>query len=534
MPNKEEFERFGTSERFALDILLLPDPDGDAGAPADSVGSWGQWRLWVNGLNLTEHHLTLADGTVVHQDRVTWYLAPLLRWLARVWTPLLHEERFPSALRRATDARQAYLSVAGTQMDDAEVFSPWQEWAGRHSLRWAAEGGMLPDVFLRRMGDDVEVSWGDRWQPGGEAAEYVIEPGVAHCDVAEAADALNKALRRIAEDRSLRVFAWHTQFRRQAALRPKNADANTPLAWYLEGKPHAERLTRIFREEMKRFGAQGRRLLNPVFDSHAITRLSPAVAMFGALSPQISREACVKLLAIAAGSRDIGHGERGIEPYVRASAAWRSAEPWEDGYRLALDLLDDLGLADRAGPFDLDDLLHRWQVVSRDEALSEDGPLGVAMAGPDMTPTIVINHDKVVNQHLYGRRFTIAHELCHLLFDRDRTKRIAHSSGQWAPLAVEQRANAFAAMLLMPPGAVRSAFNPRQQRPSRADVAEMARELHVGLRAAIQHLANIGAISDEDRTRLLDEAVEAGVAGVADNIALASGQEVGSQSSRAP
>jgi len=124
----------------------------------------------------------------------------------------------------------------------------------------------------------------------------------------------------------------------------------------------------------------------------------------------------------------------------------------------------------------------------------------------------VINRDHAMNQHDYGRRFTMAHELCHLLHDRDRTQRVAHSSTQWAPLAVEQRANAFAAMLLMPPGAVRNAFHPRHRLPSRADVSAMARERQVGLRAAIQHLANLGQITDDDRIRLVDEAVEAGAA----------------------
>ena len=107
MQNEGGFERFGQPDRFALDLRLLPDPDGDNAAPAASIGSWGQWRLWVGGINLTEHDLAVASGQVVRQEHVTWYLAPLLRWLATVWTPLLHEEHFPSTIRRARDARSA-------------------------------------------------------------------------------------------------------------------------------------------------------------------------------------------------------------------------------------------------------------------------------------------------------------------------------------------------------------------------------------------------------------------------------------------
>jgi Zn-dependent peptidase ImmA (M78 family) len=510
MCSEAGFERFGQADRFAIDLRLLPDPDGDANAPAASVGSWGQWRLWVSGINLTEHNLTLGSGQVLRCDCVTWYLAPLLRWLAKEWMPLLHEERFPSSVRRAGNGRAAYLSVASTQMDDADVFTPWQDWAARHGLRWAAEGGIIPDVFLRRVGDDLEVSWGDRWQPGSEAADYVIDPGVAHCDVADAASALDRFLIRMVNEPAWHRHAWLKQVRRRVAARPATGASETALAWYLDGKARAGRLSQLFRKSMQRFGPQGHRLLQSTFVSHAMTRLSPAAAMFGALSPKISELAAVGLLSIAVSSRDSANTERPIERHVRNSPAWRFEKPWEDGYRLALDLLDELGMTDIDGPFNLDSLLEQWHVVRRNEALDQDGPLGVALAGPDLVPTIVINIDHATNHHDYGKRFTTAHELCHLLYDRDRSRRIAHSSTQWAPLAVEQRANAFAAMLLMPPGAIRTAFSPGKKRVSRADVSDMARTLQVGLRAAIWHLHNLGHISDEDRTRLLDEAVEAG------------------------
>ena len=499
MQNEGGFERFGRPDRFALDLRMLPDPDGDAAAPAASIGSWGQWRLWVNGINLTEHDLTLASGEALRQGHVTWYLAPLLRWLAKEWTPLLHEEHFPSTVRRKGDARAAYVSVASTQMDDAEVFAPWQNWATRHGLRWSAEGGIVPDVFLRRLGDDIEVSWGNRWQPGGEAAEYVFEPGVAYCDVADVAVALDSALLRMVKEPAWTGYAWYRRFRRQVAARPKARDSDTPLAWYLDGKPQPGQLTSLFRKGMQSHGARNWHLLNPSFAAHAMTQLSPAAAMFGALSPRISETAAMQLLLIALGSREAAGIERPIDRYVRTSPILHSMEAWEDGYRLALDLLDELGETDNPGPFDLDDLLDQWQVERREEALDQDGPLGVALAGPEIRPTIVINRDHAINQHEHGKRFTTAHELCHLLNDRDRARRIAHSSTQWAPLAIEQRANAFAAMLLMPPGAVRQAFHPGEPRVSRADVSGMARELQVGLRAAIQHLANLGHITDEDR-----------------------------------
>jgi Zn-dependent peptidase ImmA (M78 family) len=506
MRSDDGFERFGVPGRFALDLRLLPDPDPETMAPASSTGSWGQWRLWVNGLNLAEHRLTVATGQTVRSDCVTWYLAPLLRWLAGNWTPLLHEERLPSLVRGARTGRDAYLAIAGTWMDDALVFTPWQVWAARHSLRWAAEGGLLPDVFLRRLGDDIEFSWGDRWQPGGEAADYVIEPGIAHCAVIDVAAALDRALAWAVREPALAAQSWHACFRDAAAARPGATAADTCVAWYLDRQEMPGRLTTLFHGAVAKVGGGARALLRQAVRSHALSPLSPAVAMFGALSPDISDTAAVELLAAATASRAGAEAPHPMDKYVRIAPAWRADRPWEDGYRLALDLTDDLDWNRQAVPVDLDALLDRLQVTRRETKLGPEGPLGVALAGPDLAPTILVNADRAVNRHVHGRRFTLAHELCHLLYDRDRARRVTHTSTPWAPVMVEQRANAFAAMLLMPHAAVRLAFNVKGRWVELADVQDLAQTLEVGVRAAIQHLANLGEITRDDRERLLDEA----------------------------
>src|SRR5689334_6948810 len=54
---------FGDRAVLALECRRLDDPDWD-GAPLDSVGSWGEWTLWVAGQNLCKYeHPEIADGT---------------------------------------------------------------------------------------------------------------------------------------------------------------------------------------------------------------------------------------------------------------------------------------------------------------------------------------------------------------------------------------------------------------------------------------------------------------------------------------
>lgn len=498
------FEVFGERRTFALEMCLLPDPDGDATAPASSVGSWGQWRLWANGLNLTEHDLHLDDGSVVRVDCVAWYLAPLVRWLAESWGPLLHEEKLPSPLPhgQARTARDAYLSMLRTRGDDGDVFGPWQDWGARHSLRRAAEGGIVPDVFLRRAGDDIEISWGDRVQPGGEAADFCLEPGVLHTTAAAAATAIDGALRWFTAQPALAARPWFGAIRQVVEARPLADRTRDYLAWYLDRQPSPGTMVAMFEAVRASLGAAGS-LFGDTVERNFIARLSPAAAMFGALSPEMSTEAATQLLAIVASSFQSTRTHP-IDHFSTSPPAWRVASAWDDGYRLAQDFLEEMDAPSDA-PIDVPVMLGQLEIRCLTVALGRAGPRGVAIAGGDLAPTIVVNSQHPMNRAEAGRRFTMAHELCHLLHDRDRARRVTHSSTPWAPASVEQRANAFAAMILMPPALVRHALGGLPAPLALEGAVAAAKSMRVGIQAAIRHFANIGEITEDDRERLLDE-----------------------------
>ena len=81
--------------------------------------------------------------------------------------------------------------------------------------------------------------------------------------------------------------------------------------------------------------------------------------------------------------------------------------------------------------------------------LSDADVRGVSIAGPQHRLGILVNARHDSNEGEAGYRFTLAHELRHLLFDRERGQTLAVDSGPWVPLVIEQCANAFAAMSLM-------------------------------------------------------------------------------------
>ena len=204
------FEIFGDKANFALEVRHTPDSVvGEE--PEDWKGSWGEWRLWISDLNLCELRLDTANG-LVEIEEVRWFLAPFFKWVADKWMPLLHEKRLPPGGRvgdsRPRSARAAYLSMLESAGDDIERFAPWQCWANRHSLRAASEGGILPDVFVQRMEDDLEFSWGDRVQPGASAATFLVEDGVARVSVDAVARSLCSAVEWFLERQQANSALW--------------------------------------------------------------------------------------------------------------------------------------------------------------------------------------------------------------------------------------------------------------------------------------------------------------------------------------
>lgn len=82
--------------------------------------------------------------------------------------------------------------------------------------------------------------------------------------------------------------------------------------------------------------------------------------------------------------------------------------------------------------------------------LGDDGPAGLSFRDPLRGPAIVLNLQGK-NRNVFARRFSLAHELCHLLFDFVG-RPMAMISGYFteSQFDVERRANAFAVRLLCP------------------------------------------------------------------------------------
>ena len=233
-----------------------------------------------------------------------------------------------------------------------------------------------------------------------------------------------------------------------------------------------------------------------------------ATLMFGCVSPRVQRRDVLTLADIMIELHAAPQGENRLDSMRQFIPIDElNAPSWFQGYELADDLHDRFdGEFVSDAHVDVDRIIEILDIQFKEVSLSDETIRGVAIAGTRHAPAIAWNSNNVFNEHPRGRRFTLAHELCHLLFDWEAGRGLAIASGPWAPSGIERRANAFAAMLLMPTTNVHAAVSALNIPLESLDgVSNVARRMETSFRATLWHLRNLGFIDDTCRDRLLEE-----------------------------
>ena len=94
-------------------------------------------------------------------------------------------------------------------------------------------------------------------------------------------------------------------------------------------------------------------------------------------------------------------------------------------------------------------ILRKWNVSLTEFKLRSQNIDALCAWGPKHGPTVLINRNGRLSHFPTGRRSSLAHEICHLLVDREGSLPVAEVFGGEVPKVPEQRANAFGAELLL-------------------------------------------------------------------------------------
>jgi Zn-dependent peptidase ImmA (M78 family) len=496
-----EFATFGDQRRFEIAVRWTRDAEPRLRRPATHGWSMGDLRITV-----ANRVLTRSSRGGAQQDHVGWYLAPFFTWLASNWAALLHEEDFAWPERSGAPAVVACHRALdqNISMRDAEGrarYRKTQAWYHRHALRNAAEGGLFPDLFIRRFVDDIELSWSAQaplFAPDGFS--FLAEPGVARLPVDDVAGPLWETLTWVASNPPQLHSADHKLWQE---LVSKIDDIPKLSAPSLDQAYVNERILDMVRASLERIGRLELADEDVTSEKPYVRELAPAVAMFGGVSPNLGQED-VDFLCVLLAEKANGGDSDTLDELVADKTGAPLGIPHEDGYAFAEDFLENVGLPGNQDWIDIRSIVGQLGIEVLERTLETDSIRGVALAGCGVTPTILVNSTSPFNLTENGKRFTLAHELCHVLYDRSRARRVTHVSGPWVAPGIERRANAFAAYLLMPRSLVARGWQHHFE-ASRAEFEAFASRLHVNETALIEHLYNLDLIDELARERLRSE-----------------------------
>ena len=508
----------GRRDEFAIKLAFDSDPDRGAGAARSRSLSWGNIEIWVNGLNLCQH--TEAGVTL---DAVHWYMYPVLRWLVDSWDYLLHEERLPcrnagrdawQSMKKTSDAPPGLADQQAEQWE-----ASWQNWWSRHCLLASREGGLFPDVYIRRFRNQVEFSWGPSGIAGKpEHYRFHASHGYARISPETVADCLCGVI----ENATAHLCKEAGDVDEYVRLK-----ADFEALDLIDRSKHRLALASGFSDNGSTAVSQYSELLQSYRDASGDSQLGlglqdqhskvvieevPAVClMFGCVAPTISKQDVQQLAKTVVDAQDQDSESIQMKNMVGEKPIRSTLQrPWDEGYELA-DAFHE-ALQDRfrsAPPVEIENIYRDFGIQLTEISLQDSTIRAVAIAGEHFKPTVAINSN-YASQESHVRRFTMAHELCHLLHDRSYGTDLVMASGPWAPVDLEKRANAFAAMFLMPVELIEQILKHSQfDLTLTSDVWKMANELQVSFTALVEHLCNLAFIDefDRDQMRLKEENV---------------------------
>jgi Zn-dependent peptidase ImmA (M78 family) len=366
---------------------------------------------------------------------IEWTWVDLLEFLADSWVRLITEESypfrltptFPTELRAAADRRWDSLPPQRRLEEDEILF----RFKCHHDLARGMRGIDLPSLFLMREGEVMWVCSDDR--PLRVPFHEVI--GL----LSECGNFLAEHVKGSVSPHAREVWTrWETRLEvSQAQILSYRLGMTTTTRNTLEADLRRHATVDL---------ASGPLWELPPNDEFADTELLAAARMASGHAGDLDLHAM-----ILARIRDLPPGNT---PELDALAGEVSAlvdltkEPYAQGYDAARWLRAKL--AAPAGRVDPRELLAQWRVQLPDFEISLRRLDAVACWGPRHGPAVLLNQLGAHAQTERGARATLAHEIGHLLLDRDGSLPLAEVLGGNVPEMPEKRARAFAAEFLLP------------------------------------------------------------------------------------
>lgn len=406
-----------TTLSFEVEWRDLPDGAG-AGTPL----AWGDGVLSVLGTAVW------CNGVAPSIKPIRWSWIELLEFLGNKWPSLVGEQQYPLGMTPKTpgslrsDVESRWNPDDGLARQELEEDQELFRFEGRHDLARGMRGIDLPSVVIMREGEQAWV-----------CTEY----GENYVDL----DALVGDLERIGDSIASHVDGCSDE-RVAAALRK----------WRAREQPDRKTLIRFATGLPSTLLASDTKYAAlEYWELEAVSGSDSEIAAAARLLPG-ARLDVVEIEAILDQIRSVpsiptpGLDALAVE-LAEALHDLNGADPFRLGEAGAVEVRKRLQLGDER--VDPEQILRSLAIpILRMELTELIDAIGCW--GPRHGPAVVLNTAGKRSKVAHGARATLAHELCHLLFDRNKALPMAEVLGGRVPYRPERRANAFAAELLFP------------------------------------------------------------------------------------
>lgn len=481
---------FGRRDLWAIELDPLVGAPEEADPAAAST--WCALRIWAKGRNLTAHTRT---DTLMASESLRWPAAYLARWFLHGWadfweragSPLAGPLINPELICRKLDGQ---LAMLGDEADD-DLLDRRDAFVASHSLLAASGGGVMPGVYFLREGPHVEVIWRDSGTPGSDVRFHEangrvrVEAGLFLDAIKGFLSAVREATAQSAPQLATNIGDWLARVNGPEAALAVLEGYVRP--WGVPSSRAAAQDVEQVLELPANWWSAG-----PLLDAAKF----PIAVVFRALSPVLDTADVLKLIARLRSSAADPLAAARLETLRKGLRPAAGDLPHEQGYRLAELVRHRLGNPDRA--LDVEDLLVSYGIPVKHEALS-DADIEAATVWDDAHGPLVIVNEAGRSRFPWALRMTIAHELCHLLVDREDAAPLMIASTPWTPPEMERRANAFAAELLLPRAGILRVAGKRVRTGSLNDAtrAALMTEFNVGETVCVRHVENRFRWDDE-------------------------------------
>lgn len=385
--------------------------------------TYGKVALWIR-----ENLIWGATEKHGEETLVEWSWVELLEFLSNAWPYLAYESGYPLGLRTIWPARLRDEAEARWQTVPEDIVTEEEEelfaFEETHDLARGVHGLFAPSVWLVREGGLMTI---------GSRRTTIRRPLDETLGTLESfGEAIRARIANLDDERSkAAVRGWDERL----SLGPWSL-AEIATHWpedELRSAAGTDDLWQAFEIEGGRF------YVTEPLEIAGLTRGFLGVEQLKVIFSLLKSIGRIDTLELNSLSTEAG-----------SLLDDDNSKSYNQGYRLANWFRAKPGVAKLDGRVEVDELITKFGVHVGEVDLSNNLLDAVACWGPRHGPAVWVNRNEKHGKVEGARRSTMAHELCHLLVDRVGALPLADVINGNAPKWVEQRADAFAAELLLP------------------------------------------------------------------------------------